>query len=114
TTQRRACAPAWSSTGAQCYRGQVRWRWPAPPSAHRVQSASSRSSSSRAFLRDEAKIDEDGVRKYRRLLTKNNVNEARLHLLTDAMLRKWGIQADLDRASILEAAKHRTSGKRRD
>lgn len=53
------------------------------PCAERFQSVFELES----FLRDEAKIDEDGVRKYRRLLTKNNVNEARLHLLTDAMLR---------------------------
>ena len=64
-----------------------------------------------SFLGDEAKID-DGVRGYLPLLKKNKVDEAGLHLLTDAMLLKWGIEADLDRAKILDAAKQRTSGKR--
>ena len=38
------------------------------------------------FLRDEAKIDAEGVKEYVPLLRKNKVDEARLHLLTDAML----------------------------
>ena len=65
-----------------------------------------------SFLRDEAKIDDEGVKEYLPLLKKNKVNEARLHLLTEVMLLKWGIEADLDRASILEAAKLHTSSKK--
>ena len=49
---------------------------------------------------------------YLPLLKKNKVDEAGLRLLTDAMLLKWGITLPIDRASILEAAKQRTSGKR--
>ena len=52
------------------------------------------------------------MQKYLPLLKKNKVNEARLHLLTEVMLLKWGIEADLDRASILEAAKLHTSSKK--
>ena len=63
-----------------------------------------------SFLRCEAKIeDEEDLKRYKALLEKNKVNEARLHLLTETMLLKWGIESDLDLASILEAAKLRTS-----
>ena len=66
-----------------------------------------------SFLRDEAKIAKADKRaKYKEIFDKNDVDEAGLHLLTDAMLLKWGIEADLDRAKILDAAKQRTSGKR--
>ena len=64
-----------------------------------------------SFLRDEAKIKPENVKKYLPLLQENEVDEARLHLLTDAMLKEMGINLPLDRASILEAAKRRTSGK---
>ena len=64
-----------------------------------------------SFLRDEAKIKEANVKKYLPLLKENEVDEAGLHLLTDAMLLKWGIEADLDRAKILAAAQKRTAGR---
>lgn len=64
------------------------------------------------FLRDEAKIAKDEKRaKYKKIFEDQEVDEARLHLLTDAMLKEMGINLPLDRASILEAAKRRTSGK---
>ena len=63
-----------------------------------------------SFLSDEAKIKPENASKYLPLL--KDVDEARLHLLTEAMLLKWGIEADLDRASILEAAKRRTSDRK--
>ena len=66
-----------------------------------------------SFLRDEAKIAKDEKRaKYKKIFEDNDVDEARLHLLTEAMLLKWGIEADLDRAKILEAAKLHTSSKK--
>lgn len=63
------------------------------------------------FLRNEANIDDDDdVKKYEALLRKNKVNEARLHLLTEALLKEMGIKGDLDRASISEAAQKRAAG----
>ncbi len=64
------------------------------------------------FLRNEAKIKAENVKKYLPLLQQNEVDEEGLHLLTDAMLLKWGIKADLDRAKILAAAQKRTAGNR--
>ena len=65
-----------------------------------------------SFLRDEAKIKEANVKKYVPLLNENEVDEARLHLLTDALLKEIGIGLPIDRASILDAVQKRIAGRK--
>lgn len=62
------------------------------------------------FLRDEAKIDEDGVKEYLPLLRKNKVDEAGLRVLATkseevikAVLKEIGINAVSDRINLAEA-----------
>ena len=62
-----------------------------------------------SFLRDEAKIDAEGVKEY--LPKKNKVDEARLHLVTNAMLKEMGINLPMDHAAIVDAAQRRLSSK---
>ena len=54
-----------------------------------------------SFLRDEAKIDEDGVKEYLPLLKKNKIDENVLMMATNADLKEWGITAGGDRKCIL-------------
>lgn len=56
------------------------------------------------FLRDDANIDADSVKKLAEVLKNNKVDRAAVPLLTDAMLQRWGITADIHRAKILAAA----------
>jgi len=64
-----------------------------------------------SFLRDEAKIDADGVKEYLPLLKKNKIDEEVLKLATDADLKEWGITAGGDRKRVLAAVEKRTGKK---
>ncbi len=60
-----------------------------------------------SFLRDEAKIDDDGVKEYLQKLQKNKLDEKKLHLLTPELLKAMGVTAIMDIAAIVDAAKQR-------
>ena len=69
------------------------------------------------FLRDEAEIDEDGVKEYMPLLRKNKVDEKGLHVLAtkseetiESRLEKWGISVDGDRLKLANAIVTRFGG----
>ena len=70
-----------------------------------------------SFLRNEAKIDEDGVKEYVPLLNENEVDEEGLRVLAtdpkrdiEARLEKWGISVDADRLKLAEAIVRRFGG----
>ena len=93
------CAPSCSVTLCALTRPCTLERQPLPP--FELES----------FLRDEAKIDAEGVKEYLPLLKKNKIDEEVLKLATDADLKEMGIDLPMDRAKLLDAAKRRTSGK---
>lgn len=61
----------------------------------------------KSFLRDEAKIDEEGVEQYLPLLKRNKIDGAVLMRATDADLKDWGVAAGGDRKRILAAIEKR-------
>ena len=61
----------------------------------------------KSFLRDEAKIDEEGVEQYLPLLKRNKIDGAVLMRATDEKLMAWGVTAGGDRERILAAIEKR-------
>jgi len=66
-----------------------------------------------SFLRDEAKIAKDEKRaKYKKIFEDNDVDEARLRLITHDLLKEMGVDIPMDRAAIVDAAQRHTSSKK--